>query len=142
MVGIYKITNKINNKVYIGQSKSIFHRFNNHVLALNKGIHENDLLQKDFLEHGCINFIFEIVELCNENELIELESKYINKLNDNDYNISRTNIKKKFKKYEIKDSSPYKADQIRILISPELKKAFQSICNANCINMSKLMHNL
>lgn len=35
---------------------------------------------------------------------------------------------------------PKKTDQIRFLISPELKKAFQKICKDKCIDMSKLMH--
>ena len=31
MIGIYKITNKINNKIYIGQSKDIERRWKKHI---------------------------------------------------------------------------------------------------------------
>lgn len=30
MIGIYKITNKLNNKIYIGQSNNITRRFSEH----------------------------------------------------------------------------------------------------------------
>lgn len=43
--GIYKITNLVNNKVYIGQSVNIRKRWNQHVLELNKNIHPNIYLQ-------------------------------------------------------------------------------------------------
>ena len=35
MIGIYKITNKINHKSYIGQSTNIEKRWNNHLSSVN-----------------------------------------------------------------------------------------------------------
>ena len=46
--GIYLIRNKINNKVYIGQSRNIKQRWSRHKCDLNKGIHGNKHLQKSF----------------------------------------------------------------------------------------------
>lgn len=34
MIGIYKVTNKINNKVYIGQSINIENRFQQHKIIV------------------------------------------------------------------------------------------------------------
>lgn len=52
--GIYKITNKINGKIYIGQSLNIEKRFNNH---RNKS--QNVHLKNAFDKYGLDNFLFE-----------------------------------------------------------------------------------
>lgn len=41
MRGIYKITNTINGKVYIGKSENIRHRWKQHICELNKNEHGN-----------------------------------------------------------------------------------------------------
>jgi len=76
--GIYKITNIINNKVYIGQSKDIFIRLRSHKSSLKSNIHFNIYLQRSYNKHGIDNFIFEILEECNENILNEKEAYWIN----------------------------------------------------------------
>ena len=45
--GIYKITNMLNGRIYVGQSKNMFKRREQHFAALRKGIHENKLMQDD-----------------------------------------------------------------------------------------------
>lgn len=45
--GIYKITNMLNGKVYVGQSKNIFVRKRQHFDALRAGHHENKAMQHD-----------------------------------------------------------------------------------------------
>ena len=47
--GIYKITNSHTGKSYIGQSKNIEKRINDHIKELNEGTHHNKDLQKDWL---------------------------------------------------------------------------------------------
>lgn len=69
MIGIYQITNKINNKVYIGRSSDIDRRWKEHIRQLNKGIHNNQGLQSDWNTYGESNFTFEVVKLCNEKDL-------------------------------------------------------------------------
>lgn len=70
--GIYKITNNINGKVYIGQSINIEKRWEQH-----KGCYCDNLLSKAFIKYGINNFTFEILEECNQEELDDKEIFYI-----------------------------------------------------------------
>jgi len=83
MIGIYKITNKLNNKSYIGQSNNIERRFRDHKK------YSETTIGKAIQEEGVDNFIFEIVELCDKSELDEKEIYYINKFDtiNTGYNI-------------------------------------------------------
>ena len=56
MIGIYKITNLLNGKIYIGQSINIERRIKNHCKE-NK-----QLIDKIIQEEGIENFQFEIVK--------------------------------------------------------------------------------
>lgn len=85
MIGIYKITNKINKKIYYGSSKNIKKRWTDHIGKLKKNKHANILLQRSWNKYGEINFSFEIVELCDIENLHIIEQKYLNK--NPDYNI-------------------------------------------------------
>lgn len=62
VVGIYKIQNLINNKVYIGSSTSILNRFAKHKQLLLNNKHFNKHLQSSFNTYGINNFSFEILE--------------------------------------------------------------------------------
>lgn len=78
--GIYKITNLINNKSYIGCSKNIEQRWISHK---SESIIENNpqynySIHKAFRKYGIDNFSFEIVELLSELELFEKEKYWIN----------------------------------------------------------------
>jgi group I intron endonuclease len=84
--GIYKITNTINNKVYIGSSVNISNREYKHFWMLNKGIHDNEYLQKSYNKYGKDVFIFEIVEYCESNKLIEKENIFITLHESNNLN--------------------------------------------------------
>lgn len=46
--GIYKITNLLNGKVYVGQSKNVYKRKIQHFAALRKDCHENGAMQADW----------------------------------------------------------------------------------------------
>lgn len=73
MIGIYKITNTINNKVYIGQSVNIEQRFNKH-----KRSKKNYPLYNDFKLYGIENFTFEILCECSKLDLTKYEIYFIN----------------------------------------------------------------
>jgi group I intron endonuclease len=57
-IGIYKITNLVNNRYYIGSSLDIKRRWDTHRRMLNKNNHHNDFLQKSWNKHGGDNFKF------------------------------------------------------------------------------------
>lgn len=77
MIGIYKITNKINNKIYIGQSNNIEGRIRGHIKYLKLNKHKNKHLQSSVNKHKIINFTFEIVEECEREKLNERENYWI-----------------------------------------------------------------
>ena len=91
IIGIYKITNKINNKVYIGQSIEVMQRLSTHKTELRNNKHNNSHLQYAWNKYGEENFIFEIIKECKIEELDKLEKYYINLYNstnkDKGYNI-------------------------------------------------------
>lgn len=60
--GVYKITNIINNKCYIGSSIDIVGRWRQHMKALRKGIHHSIHLQRAWNKDGEENFEFSIIE--------------------------------------------------------------------------------
>ncbi len=90
MIGIYKITNKINNLSYIGQSTQIEQRFREHKKSYNWYREKNKKLYKDILEYGVDNFSFEILEECSMEELNDKEQYYIKYYNTypNQYNMT------------------------------------------------------
>ena len=77
-IGIYKITNKINNKCYIGQSVNLENRIRSHKSMLKHHNEDNDLLNKATQKYGYENFEIEIIKYCKENELDFYEKYYIN----------------------------------------------------------------
>lgn len=85
--GIYRIKNILNNKCYYGSSKDINKRWNRHKNELNKNKHGNILLQKSWNKYGNENFIFEIIEECDINLLLEKEQYYLDK--NPEFNISK-----------------------------------------------------
>jgi len=93
--GIYKITNIINNKYYIGSSSNIKKRWKIHRYHANKGDHHSIHFQRAWSKYGKDNFIFEIIEeLDNDHDLLlEVEQKYLDELtpwnNKIGYNISQ-----------------------------------------------------
>ena len=92
MVGIYKITNKINGKIYVGQSINIQERWNQHKykaqIPSEKGY--NSAIHVAFRKYGIDNFIFEVIEECDYLLLDERERYWIRELDSltpNGYNI-------------------------------------------------------
>ena len=91
--GIYKITNLIDEKFYIGQSIHIFNRWKQHTQSLYKIISPEleSPLRRAFIEKGLLeqisqegvynNFKFEIIEECSKDKLTEREYSWIDKLN-------------------------------------------------------------
>lgn len=76
---IYSITNRINGKVYIGRTKNdVKKRWRAHLIDAKNKKHPDYPLYKDILEHGEINFSFDIIEKSSsEIELADREAYYI-----------------------------------------------------------------
>lgn len=86
MIGIYKFTNKLTGKSYIGQSRDIHKRYIQHKCRHEKPLHgdmfvEDTYFHKMLKHYGFWNFDFEIIEECKVNELNEKEIYYIEKFN-------------------------------------------------------------
>lgn len=77
MCGVYKITNIINGKIYIGSSKDIDRRWREHTYSLEDNTHSNQKLQNAWNKYGRQNFKFEIIELCDERHQFEREQYYL-----------------------------------------------------------------
>lgn len=75
MIGIYKITNLLNGKIYVGQSIDIDERFLAHKREPPPKMHEDVEL------FGWENFEFEVLEECSREVLNDRENFYIEKLN-------------------------------------------------------------
>ena len=91
---IYKVTNNINNKVYIGRTINFHRRMHEHKNHMYK---DYSLLHEDMKVYGFENFTFEIICVLPEEELDDAEKMYIKKYRDelgdeNVYNICKGGI--------------------------------------------------
>lgn len=90
MIGIYKITNKLNGKCYIGQSLDIEQRWSKHLSTFKRKNCPNYKIYRAFAKYGLENFTFEILEECMPEELDHQEVYWINFFNsfEDGYNMS------------------------------------------------------
>lgn len=100
MIGIYKITNKINNKIYIGQSIHIETRIKEHLWKAtnSKDVSFNAPIHLAIRKYGKENFEWEVIEECSIQDIDEKEKYYIQQYNSlvpNGYNISTGGQKNK-----------------------------------------------
>lgn len=111
--GIYCIENSINNKRYIGSTKSLYTRLHKHNSLLNHKKHENSYLQNAWNKYGNDKFECYVIEFCKEEELTEREQFWIDEL------LPEYNITYKVEKNILSDKS-------RKLISNTLKDGYKS----------------
>lgn len=86
--GVYKITNKVNGKFYIGSATNFYHRFYTHLWGLNNNKHYNKYLQKSWNKYGESSFKFEALATCPQEYLLKLEQWFIDNLKPS-YNLSK-----------------------------------------------------
>ena len=85
-VGIYTITSKIDNKIYVGCSKNVRTRLKKHENLLRQNKHINRHLQSAWNCYKESNFIFEILVECEEQHIYSEENYWCNLLNVHDAN--------------------------------------------------------
>ena len=74
-MGIYKITNMVNGKVYIGQSTQLSKRLYNHRNALKNNYHSNHHLQNAYNKYG-ETFQIEVIMYCDNKEKLDYLERY------------------------------------------------------------------
>lgn len=84
--GIYKITNLVNNKIYVGSSQNLYNRKHTHATKLKLRTHTNKHLENAYHKYGFDNFLFEVIEYCDINILNIREQHWINVL-EPEYNL-------------------------------------------------------
>lgn len=95
--GVYKITNKLNDRVYIGSAKEFKERWKQHASSLEKGKYHNRFLQADYNKCGSEAFSFSILEIVEGDKLARTtaEQKYVNETYDHGdqcYNLHKDTI--------------------------------------------------
>jgi group I intron endonuclease len=83
--GVYKILNKVNNKIYIGSTNNFKRRETEHFRNLKNNKHENSYLQSAYNKHGKDNFMFEIIE--ETSDLFNREQYWMDLLDACNHNI-------------------------------------------------------
>lgn len=79
--GIYMITNKKTNDIYIGQSSDISKRFKNYFSLSYIKSKDSLKINKALIKYGYLNFSVTILEYCDKSELLIREQYYFDKLN-------------------------------------------------------------
>lgn len=139
MIGIYKITNQINGKSYIGQSVNITRRwsFEKKRAFSPKSSEYDKLLSRAFRKYGVENFIFEVVEECSAEDLNGREEYWANYYNTyvpNGYNVSGCGD-------FIRSSLPDDIKQIYVLlekgesnqqVAAKTGKSWRTVSDINC----------
>lgn len=103
MAYIYKITNLVNGKIYVGKTiYTIERRFKEHLSDSKRGKYENRPLYKAINKYGKDNFIIEAIEKCEDDKASEREIYWIEKLNSyhNGYNATLGGDGKNYLDYE------------------------------------------
>lgn len=140
MIGIYKITTKHNNKIYVGSSDNIDKRLVSHLSRLKRNVHHSAYLQAVYNKHGKENLEFSIIEvmLDNNDKLIKEQfwMDHFQSYNKNfGYNMSKTascNTTGEVKIYQ------YTAEGIYIKEWNSIKKAKETL---NLISIPSALSN-
>jgi group I intron endonuclease len=85
---IYKITNKLDNKFYIGSTTNLIKRYYTHINHIRTSKNSCVKLIRAVNKYGEENFKFEIIHECSIEEVLKVEQKCIDNLKPH-YNIAK-----------------------------------------------------
>jgi group I intron endonuclease len=94
IIGVYKISNTLSGRYYIGYSTNIDRRFWSHRNKLKKNCHDNIFLQRSYNLDGEDKFKYDIIHMCDrEEEAKEIELQYLTNLSIRNvlYNLNYNN---------------------------------------------------
>lgn len=120
VIGIYRVTNKVNQKSYIGQSTNIKKRLNSHKNAINRKPDDyrgQGPLYDDIRKYGIENFEFVVLSECLIECLDELEEYFIALYDSCNTGYNRTKTV-----YAMSDS-----DVVERTYTPERRKEYSEI---------------
>lgn len=139
---IYKITNDVNSKLYIGQTtKTLEERIRNHKSAFNAG--SDYPIYQAMREIGWDKFHFTVIaETDNQDTLDELEAYYIAKYDtiNNGYNQALGGKINLMKSYVIKEKhdNTMRSEAVRHKISESMKQSYKNRGGCSAEHRAKL----
>jgi len=142
---IYKITNKVDGKIYIGQTIQILeYRWRKH-----RNVRSNCCyLKRAFNKYGIDNFEFKLICICFDEDLNKYEIQYMEKYNSmvpNGYNLRKGgNSGKHHEETKKKISNTLKTTHYQIgkPISEEIKKKISIALKVKCRGVKILQYDL
>ena len=124
--GVYQISNRINNSVYIGSSIYVKSRISQHKYALRNNKNSNWKLQAFYNKHGIDSLIFDIIEHCEILNLKQREQHYLNiikdKFNISEFSASTKGVRCSIEKRKLISDSLLKANLKGIKKSEETRR--------------------
>ena len=120
-IGVYKITNLVNSKVYIGHTKAGFiKRFESHYYKLKTGKHLGYRhLQDAVNKYGIKNFQFSIIEICKEEDCLKREEYWIEQYD-------ATNREKGYNIRKNPELPPMNNPEIREMVGKIIKRKYEN----------------
>ena len=99
---VYKITNTVTNDFYIGSSKDVKRRWNEHKCKSRWNRYPNSQLYLDMNKYGLDNFEFQVLVEVEEGKLKDAEQKFIEKLKPtyNDRNANGCDIERRKERHK------------------------------------------
>lgn len=127
--GIYKITNLVNGKSYIGQSIDIEKRWQQHKSKSSWRVQKEKALYRAFTKYGLDNFEFEIIEECKRKFLDKREIYWIKKYDtyNNGYNMTKGGQGDRDYRYRRKKFCNGYYGVYELLMKPSAEDIFQDI---------------
>jgi group I intron endonuclease len=116
---IYKITNTVNQKIYIGSTKFFYNRFSNYKSIKGESVASGRLLVAAISKYGLEKFEFEIVEIPTEENRFDREQYWIDLLKPFTpigYNLAKNAIQIPYVKKSALDKEGYREKRRKIAL--------------------------